>query len=137
MKGTIWFRPKGKLSSRFVGPFEIKSRVGDVAYRIKLPPEFTGVHDVFHVSMLRKYIRDLSHVIQHGEVQIKLDVTYIERPLRIIDEKEQVLRTRTIRWVKVLWDHHGPEEATRELEEQIARNYPELFTHVHFIRRTE
>ena len=112
MKGTIRFGQKGKLSPRYMGPFEIKSIIGDVAYRLKLPPEFAGVHDVFHVSMLRKYVRDPSHVIRYDEVQVKPNSTYVERPLRIIDEKEQVLRTRTIRWVKLLWDHHGPEEAT-------------------------
>ena len=117
MKGTIQIGQKGKLSSRYVGPFEIKSKIGDIAYWLKFASEFTGVHDVFHASMLRKYVRDLSHVIQYDEVQIKPDSTYVERPLRIIDEKEQVLLTRTIRWVKLLWDHQGLEEAMWELEE--------------------
>ncbi|KAJ8632884.1 hypothetical protein MRB53_026220 [Persea americana] len=89
MKGTIRFGQKGKLSPGYVGPFEIKSRIGDVAYRLKLLSEFARVRDVFHVSMLRKYIRDPSH----NEVQIKADSTYVEHPLCIIDKKEQVLRT--------------------------------------------
>ena len=126
MKGMIWFGQKGKLSPRYVGPIEIKSRISDVAYRLKLPPEFSGVHDVFHVSMLRKYVKDPSHVIRYDDVQIQPDATYIERPLRIIDVKEQVFRTRTLRWFKLPWDHHGPKEATWELEYQVAQKYPEL-----------
>ncbi|XXG59363.1 hypothetical protein AAC387_Pa04g1463 [Persea americana] len=126
MKGMIRFGEKGKLSPRYVGPFEIKSRISDVAYRLKLPPEFSGVHDVFHVSMLRKYVKDPSHVIRYDDVQIQPDAAYIERPLRIIDVKEQVLRTRTLRWFKLPWDHHGPKEATWELEYQVAQKYPEL-----------
>ena len=102
MKGTSRFRQKGKFSQRYMGPFEIKSRIGDVAYRLKLPPEFAGVHDVFHVSMLRKYVRDPSHIIRCDVAQIKPDSTYVERPLLIIDKKEQVLRTKTIHWVKLL-----------------------------------
>ena len=110
-----------------MGPFEIKSRIGDVAYRLKLSPEFIGVYDIFHVSMLQKYVQDPSHVIRYDEIQVKSNSTYVERPLRIIDEKEQVLRTRTIRWVKLLWDHHRLEEATWELEDEVAKHYPELF----------
>lgn len=80
--------------------------------------------------MLRKYVRDPSQIIQYEEVKIEPDATYVEHPLHIIDVKEQVLQTRTIWCVKVLWDHHGPKEATWELEEQVARKYPKLFTQV-------
>ena len=148
MKGTIRFGQKGKLSPRFIGPFKIKSRIGDVAYRLDLPPELSGIHNVFHVSMLRKYVADPSHVIQHEEIQVLPNTTYVEKPKEIIDTKEQVLRTRTIKWVKVLWEHHKSSEATCELEEQVAQKYPELFIQVtmhcfnrlidvYCIRRTE
>ena len=148
MKGTIRFEQKGKLLPRFIGPFKIKSRIGDVAYRLDLPPELSGIHNVFHVSMLRKYVADPSHIIQHEEIQVLPNTTYVEKPKEIIDTKEQVLRTRTIKWVKVLWEHHKPSEATWELEEQVAQKYPELFIQVtmhcfnrlfdfYCIRRTE
>lgn len=78
MKGTIRFGQKSKLSPRYVGPFQIKSWIKDVAYRVNLPPEFSRLHDVFHVSMLRKYVRDPSHVIRYDDVQIRSDATYIE-----------------------------------------------------------
>ena len=112
MKGTIRFGQKGKLSPRFIGPFKIQSRIGNVAYRIDLPTELSGIHNVFHVSMLRKYVSDPSHVIHHEEIQVLPDTTYVEKPIQIVDTKEAVLRTKTIKWVKVQWAHHGPNEAT-------------------------
>ncbi|XXG85952.1 hypothetical protein AAC387_Pa11g0946 [Persea americana] len=130
MKGTVRFGQKGKLSPRFIGPFKIQSRIGNVAYRLDLPAELSGIHNVFHVSMLRKYVSDPSHVIRHEEIQVLPDTAYVEKPIQIIDTKEVVLRTKTIKWVKVLWAHHGPNEATWELEEQMARKYPELFVQV-------
>ena len=80
MRGVVRFGQKGKLAKRFVGPFEIKSRIGDVAYRFVLPPELAGVHDIFHVSMLRKYIPDPTHVLQHEPLQLQADATYVEEP---------------------------------------------------------
>ncbi|WP_214673046.1 hypothetical protein, partial [Escherichia coli] len=96
MRGVVRFGQKGKVAKRFVGPFEIKSRIGDVAYHLVLPPELAGVHDVFHVSMLRKYIPDPSYVLQHEPFHLQADATYMERPAQVIDSKEVVLRTKTI-----------------------------------------
>ena len=79
MRGVIRFGQKGKSAKRFVGPFEIKSRIGDVAYRLVLPPQLVGVDDVFHVSMLRKYIPDPTHVSQHEPLPLQADATYVER----------------------------------------------------------
>ena len=75
MKGVMRFGKKGKLAPRYIGPFEIKSRVGKVAYRLVLPPELSRIHSVFHVSMLRKYIPDPSHVLQPQTVEISEDLT--------------------------------------------------------------
>ena len=83
-----------------------------MAYRLDLPAKLSGIHNVFHVSMLRKYVADPSHVIPHEEIQVLTDTTYVEKPIQIIDTKEVVLRTKTIKWVKVLWAYHGPSEAT-------------------------
>ena len=80
--------------------------------------------------MLRKYVHNPAHIIHHEEIEVLPNTTYVEKPTQIIDTKEAILRTRTIRWVKVLWVHHGPEEATWELELQMARKYPELFEQV-------
>ena len=96
IKGTLRFGQKGKLSSRFIGPYKILSRFGDVAYRLALPPELSSVHNVFYVSMLKKYVRDSSHVLQHEPLEIREDATYVEKPVSIINTKEQELRNRTI-----------------------------------------
>lgn len=95
VRGTLGFRKKGKLAPRYIGPFRIKSKIGGVAYRLEFPLELTRIHDVFQFLML-------SHVKQHEPLEIREDATYVEKPMRIIDTKEQVLCTKTIRWVKVL-----------------------------------
>ena len=100
MKGVMRFGKKGKLSPRFVGPFEILKRIGKVAYELALPPTLVGVHNVFHVSMLRKYIPDPSRVLNYGPLKIKDNLTYEEVPIQILDHKDQVLRTKTYHWLR-------------------------------------
>ena len=114
MKGVMRFGKKGKLAPRYIGPFEIKSRVGEVAYRLVLPPELSRIHPVFHVSMLRKYIPDPSHVLQPQAVEISEDLTYEEYPVAIIDRQVRQLRTKEIPMVKVLWSNHTVEDCTWE-----------------------
>ena len=126
-RGVMRFGVRGKLSPRYVGPFEVLDRVGEVAYRLALPPSLAGVHNVFHVSMLRKYVPDPSHVIELAPLRIREDLTYEERPVRIVDRKDQVLRRRTIPYVKVQWSHHSEREAIWELEETMRTQYTYLF----------
>ncbi|KAL5547178.1 hypothetical protein UlMin_006865 [Ulmus minor] len=106
---------QGKLAPRYIGPFEIMSRVGEVAYRLALPPQLGHVHNVFHVSMLRKSEPNFSHVIQWDKVPIQENATYEEMPLQILGWKLKVLRKREIPLVKVLWQHHGIEDSTWDL----------------------
>ena len=129
-RGVIRFGVKGKLKLRFIGPFEILDKIGPVAYRLALPPNLGNVHNVFHVSQLRKYVFDPKHVIHHEEVEIQPNLRYEERPEAILDWKVQELRNKSIPSVKVLWRHHGVEEATWELEEKMKAKYPELFPEV-------
>ena len=110
------FGKSGKLSPRFIGPFQILDKVGEVAYRLALPPQLSGVHPVFHVSMLRKYNRDPSHVLDWTELALEQDASYEEQPIRILESKNHVLRGKKITIVKVLWKHHGVEESTWEDE---------------------
>ena len=87
----------------------------------------TSAHDVFHVSLLKKYIPDASHKIDYKDLAIKEDMSYVEKPVKILDKKEKVLRTKIIPMVKVLWRNHALEEATWEMESDMKENYPELF----------
>ena len=96
------FGRKGKLSLRYIGPFKILGRKGEVAYELALPPELSQVHLVFHVSMLRKYVLDPSHIIEYRPLDIQPNLTHEEKPIRILDKKEQVLRNKVISYVKVL-----------------------------------
>jgi hypothetical protein len=127
MKGVFRFDKKGKLSPRYVGPFEVNEIVGPVAYRVALPPELAGVHDVFHVSTLRKHIPDPSQVVNFKPLRVQENLTYEEMPIQIMDRKEKQLRAKTIPLVKVLWRNHGIEEASWELEQEMRNRYPHLF----------
>ena len=98
-----------------------------MAYRLELPFDLDRIHDAFHVSMLRKYIPNPSHVLTEQPVEIQENLTYEEKPMQILDRREQVLCNKTIPPVKVLWRSHTVEEATWEREEQMKRHYSHLF----------
>jgi hypothetical protein len=127
MRGVMRFGKNGKLSPKFVGPFEITQRVGKLAYRIALPPDLIGTHDVFHVSMLRKYIANPDVIVEYEPLEIQEGLIYVEETVKIVDKKEQVLRIKTIPIVKVLWRNHGVEEASWEAEHDMRSCYPHLF----------
>ena len=101
-RGMVKFGKREKLSLRFIGPFEILERVGTVAYRLALPPNMSGVHEVFHVSMLRKYAPDPAHVVDWGHIEVDTDGTFEEGPVCIVDSRDQVLPRKTVRLVLVL-----------------------------------
>ena len=100
-----------------------------MAYRLALPPQLLRVHNVFHVSMLRKYEPDPSHVLDWVDLEVDEDASYEEQSVQILDTREQVLRGKSIPFVKVLWRHHGIEEATWEREAEVCSKYPDLFEH--------
>ena len=126
-RGVVRFGKRGKLSPRFIGPFEILERVGTVTYRLALPPSMSGVHEVFHVSMLWRYTLDPAHVVDWGEIEVDTDVTFEEGPVYIMDSRDQVLRRKTMRLVRVLWQHRGVEGSTWECEDTMRATYPFLF----------
>ena len=119
-------RFQGKLSPRFVGPFEILERVGNLAYRLALPPNLANIHNVFHISVLRKYIPNPNHIVELEPITLEENLTYEKYPIKILDYKVQVLRNKEIKYVKVLWDSQT-EEATWELAEEMQKEYPQLF----------
>ena len=126
-RGVVRFGKQGKLSPSYIGPFEILKRVGIVAYRLALLSSLSGVHEVFHVSMLPKYTLDPAHVVDWGVIVIDTDETFEERPMRIMESRDQALRCKTMRLVKVLWQHRGMEEAMWEREDTMQDTYPFLF----------
>ncbi|GMI95758.1 hypothetical protein HRI_003245100 [Hibiscus trionum] len=122
-KKVMRFGRKGKLSPRFVGPYEVVERISLVAYRLRLPSELEKIHYVFHVSMLRRYRSDPSHVMPVEEVELNLGLSYDEKPVRIIDVSNKVLRCKTVELVKVLWRHRGIEEATWESNADMLKEF--------------
>ena len=126
-RGVVRFGKRVKLLPRFVGPFEILERVGIVAYRLALPPSMSGVHEVIHVSMLLKYTPDPAHVVDWGQIDVDTNGTFEEGPVCIADSRDQVLRRKTTRLVRVLGRHYGVEESTREREDTMRATYPFLF----------
>ena len=126
-RGVVRFGKRGKLSPRFIGSFEILERVGTVAYRLALPPSMSDVHEVFHVSMLRRYTPDPAHVVDWGEIEVDTDETFEDGPVCIMDSRDQVLRRKTVRLVRVLWKHRGVEKSTWEREDTMRATYPFLF----------
>ena len=101
-KEVVRFGKRGKLNPRYIGPFEIVDGIGPVAYRLDLPEEFSRVHNVFHISMLRKYIPDSSHVLETPEIELRDDLSYEEQPVQILGREEKEICNKTVSLVKVL-----------------------------------
>nr|GFA95519.1 putative nucleotidyltransferase, ribonuclease H [Tanacetum cinerariifolium] len=116
-RGVKRFGIKGKLSPRFIGPFEILDRVGEVSYRLALPPQLSHVHNVFHISLLRGYKYHPLYVVSYPLDQIRADLSYVEEPEAILDCQDRVMRNKTISFVKILWMNHPERETTWETEE--------------------
>jgi hypothetical protein len=123
-KGVQRFGIKGKLAPRYVGPFEILKVCGPVAYKICLPSQLAAIHDVFHISQLKKCIKVPTKIVETRAIEVEPDLSYTEQPIQILDTKERVTRRKKIKMYKILWDHHTKEEATWETESYFQRNFP-------------
>ena len=108
----IRFKIQGKLNPQYIRPFQIFEKIGPVAYRSELPRDLEQIHDVFHVSMLRKYILDPSHVLKTPPVELKEDLSFKLQPIGILDQRKKVLRNKVIPMVKILWRSDRVEEMT-------------------------
>ena len=127
-KGVIRFGKRGKLNPRYIGPFLILERIGPVAYRLKLPQELSKVHDVFHVSNLKKCLSDETPVIPIKDIRVDESLNFVEEPIEILDREIKRLKRSRISLIKVRWNSlHGP-EFTWEREDEFRKRYPKLFT---------
>jgi hypothetical protein len=97
-----------------------------VAYRLRLPSQLATIHDVFHISQLKKCIKVPTEIIGQQAIEIEPDLSYVERPIQILDTKERVTRRKKIKMYKILWDQHTAEEATWETEDYLQKNFPEF-----------
>ncbi|WVZ97173.1 hypothetical protein U9M48_042728 [Paspalum notatum var. saurae] len=127
MRGIRRFNMKGKLAPRYIGPFKILEKKGEVAYRLELPPSLSGVHDVFHVSQLKKCFRVSEEQAPLEGLEIQEDLTYTEHPVKILNTSERNTRNKRIQMCRVQWSHHTEAEATWEPEDELKAAYPAFF----------
>jgi hypothetical protein len=128
MRGLRHFKVPGKLAPRFIGPFKILEKRSEVAYQLELPPQLSDVHDVFHVSQLKKYLCVPQEQIPMEDLDAKEDHSYQEHIVRILETSERVMRNKRIKMCKVQWSHHTEEEATWEREEESKAEFPSFFS---------
>jgi hypothetical protein len=117
MNGVKRFGVKRKLAPRYIGPFPILEKFGSVAYKLELPPSLVGVHDIFHISQLKKCLKAPMDNVLPDVTLVEADLTYLEHPIKILDQKHRVMRRKMIKFFKVQWSNHSEEEATWESED--------------------
>jgi hypothetical protein len=123
MKGVNQFGVKGKLAPRYIGPFPILEQCGPVAYRLQLPESLSAVHNVFHVSQLKKFLRIPHRTINVVDVTLEPDLTYSEHPVRVLDQKDRITQKRTLKFYKVQWNQYTEDEATWETQDFLEKNF--------------
>jgi hypothetical protein len=127
MRGLHYFKVRGKLAQRFVGPFKILEKRGEVAYQLELSPQLSDVHDIFHVSQLKKCLRVPKEQLPMEDLA-KEDLSYQEYPVKILETSERVTRNKKIKMCKLQWSHHTEEEATWEREEELKAEFLSFFS---------
>ena len=115
-----------KLSPKFIGPYQILRKIGPVAYEIAIPPQLSNLHSVFHVSQLRKYVSDPSHVLESEDLQIRGDLSVEVQPVSICDRQTRQRKGKLVSLVRVIWDRRTG-DSTWELEKEVRKSYPHLF----------
>jgi hypothetical protein len=123
MKGVSHFGVKGKLAPRYIGPFLILERYGLVAYRLQLPETLSAVHNVFHVSQLKKCLWVPDRTIEVIDIVLEPNLTYSEHPIRVLDQKDWVTQRKTLKFYKIQWNQHSEDEATWETQNFLDKNF--------------
>jgi hypothetical protein len=128
MRDLRCFKVRGKLAPRFIGPFKILEKRDEVAYQLELPPQLSDVHDVFHVSQLKKCLHVPEEQIPMDDLDAKEVLSYQEYPIKILETPERVTWNKRIKMCKVQWSHHTEKETTWEREEELKAEFPSLFS---------
>jgi hypothetical protein len=123
MKGMTRFGVKGKLAPRYIGSFPIIEQCGPVAYRLQLPETLSVVHNLFHVSQLKKCLRVPDRTIDVVDVTLEPYLTYLEHPIRVLDQKDRITRRRTLKFYKIQWNQHTEDEATWETQDFLEKSF--------------
>jgi hypothetical protein len=126
MKGVRCFGIKGKLAPRYIGPYAIIDKYGPTSYQVELPAKLTGVHNVFHVSQLKIYLKPPTDVVIEDTIPLEPDLTYNAYPIKILDQQDRVTRHKTTRFYKIQWNEHSKNEAMWEREDFLRANYPDF-----------
>ncbi|GJX10511.1 putative reverse transcriptase domain-containing protein [Tanacetum coccineum] len=127
-KGVVHFGKRGKLNPRYVGPFKVLEKVGEVAYKLELPEELSRVHNTFHVSNLKKCHADRNHSVPLDGLHLDDKLHFVKEPLEIVGHEVKRLKRSRIPLVKVRWNSKRGPEFTWEREDQFKKKYPHLFT---------
>jgi hypothetical protein len=126
MKGMKRFGVKGKLAPRYIGLFPILEKCGTVAYKFDLPSSLFRVHDIFHVSQLKKCLKAPVDVVLPEVTPLEADLSYPEHPIKVLDQKDRVMRRKLIKFFKIQWSNHSEEEATWESEDFLHSRHPDF-----------
>jgi hypothetical protein len=126
MKDVKRFGMKGKLAPRYIRPFPILKKCGSMVYKLDLPPSLAGVHDIFHISQLKKYLKAPMDVMLPEVTSLENDLSYPEHPIKVLDQNDPITRCKTIKFFKIQWNNHTEKEATWESKEFLHSHHPDF-----------
>jgi hypothetical protein len=126
MKGVKRFGVKEKLAPRYIGLFPILEKCRSMAYMLDLPLSLAGVHDIFHVSQLKKCLKATVDIVLPEVTPLEADLSYPEHPIKVLDKKDRVTRRKTLKFFKIQWNNHSEEEATQESEDFLHSRHPDF-----------
>jgi hypothetical protein len=126
MKGVRRFGIKEKLAPHYIGPYPILDKYGPTSYQVELPAKLSGIHNVFHVSQLKRCLKPLTDVVIEHNIPLEPDLTYKTYPIKILDQQDRVTHNKTTQFYKIQWNEHFKDEAMWECEDFLQANYPDF-----------